>query len=286
MVAHENLLQIQHQSIDLEMFTKDGFIGPFTLLEKDAIDSTLKKCLAGIPNLFLPNALERHAVVKCMAELAANPTIISKLKPILGDDLLLWGSLVIVQKPAKKKRFHVDAEFSAIEGAAVWLGMKNVVPQKTIFLIAGSHIIPESPQELNKLHGLDLTDGQAVLAAAKTFNPDCRLVKVNITDGQFIIFHGRLWHGAENVTSKRRYAINFRYTKPSEVVRISKDGELPDAHWEEKRPACIIVNGKDDFRVNKTITLNGINKAKGLLKGAFYYLPKNFLKRFTRRKSY
>ena len=281
MFKNAESIAFQKTPVNLEQFQRDGFIGPFPLLDKKEINLVLKACLANIPNPFLPNPLARHVAVKRMAELGSHQNIVNKITPVLGPDLLLWGSQVIKQKPSKKKRFHVDAEFSAIEGVSAWLGLKNVVSKKTFLLVAGSHNIKQSPQELNKQGGLDITDGDAVEEAAKKLNPACRLIRVDMKDGEFIIFHGRLWHGTENNTAKPRYAINFRYSTPSERVRLSKDGELPEAHWEEETPVCVMASGADHWKVNKTIKASEINKIKAILKGALYYFPKNLLKKFA-----
>jgi hypothetical protein len=133
------------------LFNQQGFIGPFDLLDEETIDPFYKRCLGHIPNYLLSNVLFRHAAVRSMAEFAANPAFIQQIIPLLGPDILLWGSQLICQKPKKKKRFHVDAEFSTIDGVAVWLGLRNVVPEKTLFLISGSHRIAASPQEIAEL---------------------------------------------------------------------------------------------------------------------------------------
>jgi hypothetical protein len=267
------------EEVEKNEFHRNGFVGPFSLLENNQIDNTLQKCLNHIPNLFLSNPLARHTVVPEMAALGRHPQIVKKLINLFGNDLVLWGSQVIRQVPNKKKRFHVDAEFSAIEGVAVWLAMKNVVPKQTLFLIAGSHLLRQSPQEIQKTEGLDLCDSKAVLQAAQKLDPTCKLVSVDIKDGEFVIFEGNLWHGTENVTSRPRYAINLRYTKPSQKVLISKDGELPQSTWLKKQPLCLLVNGKDEYKVNKMIAANKVSLAKGYV-GGIYYSARTILGKF------
>jgi hypothetical protein len=256
-----------------ELFNKQGFIGPFDLLDEETIDPFFKRCVGHIPNYLLPNVLFRHAAVRSMAEFAANPVFIQQIIPLLGPNILLWGSQLICQKPKKKKRFHVDAEFSAIDGVALWLGLRNVVPEKTLYLISGSHHIVTSPQEIAALHSLDLSDGIAIEKAAKELNPDCRLVALDIKDGQYVIFHGRLWHGASNSTSQPRYALNFRYAKPDKVVKISRDGNLPVANWSNQKTPCILINGQDHFGKNKLINPRSIHMVRSLLTGYCLQLP-------------
>jgi hypothetical protein len=262
-------------SNDVSLYTKNGYTGPFPLPKKDLLFSTGKKYYTKFSNYLLPNPLARHTLDKQIALLGAHPLIMDKLVPLIGEDILLWGSQLVRQASGKKKRFHLDAEYSAIEGASAWIAIQNVQPQQSFFLIAGSHLINASPQELSKIENLDLQDPEAVLEAALRFNPDCKLIKLAINDGEFILFHGKLWHGTMNNTALPRYAINFRYTIPSQSVRISKDGDLPKANWLKKRPTCLIVNGSDSKALNKTISVKNINKAKTLLKGYTYFLMLN-----------
>jgi len=256
-------------------FKRDGFIGPFDFSDKETLEILFWQCHANFPTALLANPLARHTAVKAMADLAAHPVFMRKLAALVSNNILLWGSQIIEQQPGKKKRFHVDAEYAAINGLAIWLAVKNVVPQNTFYLITKSHLIDKSPQELQKLQGISLQDADEVLAAAKQFNPECELIKVDIQDGQFLIFDGKLWHGAANNTNEARLAMNFRYTTPDQFVRISKDGELPDVQWLKKRPRCVVVSGQDRYHVNETIEKRKISYVRSFVKGCLYYLPKH-----------
>ena len=148
-----------------EFYEREGYSGPFPLSHDQSFASHFKKYYSKFSNYLLPNAISKHTAVRRMALLGNHPQIIHQITKVLGKDVLLWGSQVVKQLGGKKKRFHVDAEFCAIEGASVWIAVENVVPKQSLFLISGSHVIETSPQELNKLHNLDLNDAEAVLAA-------------------------------------------------------------------------------------------------------------------------
>ncbi|MBD0352158.1 MAG: phytanoyl-CoA dioxygenase family protein [Flavisolibacter sp.] len=211
-----------------------------------------------------------------MAELAMHADILGKINSLLGKNVLLWGSQIIKQKPFRRHRFHRDIEFSVIDGVAVWLAVKNV-NSDTFSVIPGSQLFRLSPQELSFLEGFNLNDEAAVLSSTKKINPDSELVSLNISDGQYIIFHGKLWHGTKNKTANPRYAINLRYTNPCFKVRIGKNGDLPNAEWHKSEPECLLVSGEDTFGINRLLNLDPIHYIKSWVKGLFFYLPINLI---------
>jgi len=260
---------------ELRQFQEQGYLGPYSLLEVDELSQILKSCYYSFPNLLLPSTLARHSVVKEMAELSMQHQFVSKVKALIGKNVLLWGSQVIKQNPFHRHRFHQDAEFAFIDGVAVWMAVKNVIPSECFYIITGSHLLNTSPQELSKKEGINLNDPKAVEAAAKKISPDCRLLHVPITDGQFILFHGKLWHGTNNPTAQPRFAFNFRYSTPSDQVRISANGELPNTTWRKQKPVCLLISGQDHFRINRLLEIDQINKLNSWIKGLFLYLPGN-----------
>jgi hypothetical protein len=273
---------------DLEFYQQHGYLGPFPFLGQTELHTLLNNCWGGLSNQHLFHPLTRHAVVPAMAELGSNPKFLNPIKAILGNNVLLWGGAIIKQKPGRKKHFHLDAEFTLTEGASVWLGVKNVVSEKTFSLIAGSHLVPASPQELANKDGLNLSDEQAVSSAATSYNPNCHIVHLKIEDGQFIIFHGRLWHATSNITDQPRLALNFRYAPPNKALKVTKNGDLPNVTWMDEPPVCILISGEDNFHLNCIIHPKQIGRLSSLMKGWLYYLPKNLIKKavkLVRRKS-
>lgn len=278
-----NITNLSLTAEERKHYAEKGYLGPYTLFEGDHINHVLKRCYSNLSNLMLPTTLARHNYIKEMAALAMHSGFVQKLVTLLGEDILLWGSQIIKQKPFHKHRFHCDAEFSAIEGISIWLGVKNVISEESFSVISGSHLFSTSPQELSEKEGLDLYDAKAVEAAAKKFNPESRLLKLKITDGQFILLHGKLWHGTHNPSKMPRYAINLRYTIPSAKVRISKNGRLPDTTWSKQQPLCLLVSGQDSLGINKLTTINKISKTKIWIKGLLFYLPRNVILKLVSR---
>ncbi len=266
---------------DVKQFKEKGYIGPFSLFDEAEIDMLIEKC-SFYHELILPRMKGIHAVVKQMAELALHPCIVTKLVPLLGNDLLLWGSQFINQKPRHKHRWHIDVEHMAWEGVTVWIALKNVISQESFSVITGSHLLPTTPQELHARHGLDLTNDVAVLNAAKMINANCEVECVKVENGQFIIFEGRLWHGTKNLSAYMRKAIILQYTTPVHKVKTPKSNDYPHTRWYANSPACLLVHGQDSYNYNQLIQINEISTYKSLAKGMFYHLPLNIWLKISR----
>ena len=258
-----------------------GFIGPFSLFDKEAMDSVLKNC-SRYPRIMLPWEKGRHTVVKEMALTATRPAILEKIVATTGPDVLLWGSQIIRQPAAAKHRWHADVEHMCWPGVTVWLAAKNVISKESFGVITGSHRFDITPQELAAREGLDLRNDTALEKAAQRIDPNSRLLYLPVEDGQFVIFHGRLWHGTKNTSPYPRHSLIFQYTRPDSQVRIPRNNHYPGTAWYNAHPPCLLVHGTDVHRVNKTLQIDAIKTLKSYLTGLFYHLPANLVEK-TRR---
>lgn len=252
----------QEELLSLET---EGYIGPFDLMTPEEA----KKVLAAIstyPDDRLPWWKARHAYVRAMYELGTQPAILERLKSILGPDIILWGSHIIRQSPHGRHRWHVDVEHAHWEGVTLWLALENVVPGECISVVTRSHTFDTTPQQIAKDLGTDLTDDEAVIAAARRHSAESRLVHVPIRDGQFFFFSGRAWHGTKNLTDLQRSAVIFQYTRPDSRVRIPTSFDYPHTQWSSLRPPVVLVHGEDRYGVNKLVPPEKI----GNLSSRFY----------------
>jgi hypothetical protein len=270
---------------EVKQFETQGWLGPYPLFDKAESGEELRKCYANFHNLLLPWPQARHLVIRHMAQTGALPQLVDRAVSLLGNDIVLWGSQVIKQQPHAQHRIHLDVENSVFEGVTFWIGLKNVVTRQTFTVIPRSHLFDISPQELKNRDGLDIRDEQAVLQAARMIDPFCQLHQMEVTDGCFIIFNGKLWHGTRNVTEEPRYAMTFQYTRTSELVRVAKNYSLPDVNWHKRRPGCILVHGEDHFGKNRLRTISSIHRAPGLMKGLLLHLPVNIARKISQRIS-
>lgn len=260
-------------SEELQKFDEQGYLGPYTLVDTENADLLLKKLRGNLPNQLMP-LVGRHTVIREVAELTKNPIMLDKITNILGEDVILWGSHIFEQKPSARHHFHVDVEFAEIEGITVWLALKNVVSEESFSIIPGSHLFNVSPQELKCL-GVDVNNDKALEEAAKRINPQSKILPVKIKDGQFIILKGLLWHSTKNRTTKARFAINFRFSRPSADIRIAKNENMTNIIWHKNKPVCLLINGVDRFNLNRLKKINTISIRNSLLKCLFVYFPRN-----------
>jgi hypothetical protein len=248
---------------ELERFDRDGWLGPYSLLTPDGVESLIHGYGEIVHVLSLKNLIRQakqpdgfanrpwfkslHAHVPAFCDAASHSAIVNRLSSILGQDIIAWGVSVRTRLPGQSHRWHVDVEHIRWHGASVFIGLKNVSKESCLKVISGSHRVEFAPQ------GLGILDDEAVLAATQRFEPSCELVSVDMKEGEFLIFHGKLWHGSNNKTERVRTAVIAQYSTPKAEVRIPLNWEEP-IQWHSYRPPCILVKGRDRFGFNNLIS--------------------------------
>jgi ectoine hydroxylase-related dioxygenase (phytanoyl-CoA dioxygenase family) len=238
------------------LFRLRGYIDPVSLLSPAAAAScaaALETGIRALPGLGAQPACPAihwaktvHLRLPAMAELGTRPEILDLVTRILGPDVLLWGSELVIKGPGQAHRWHVDVEHMQWQGVTVWLGLTNMNTNSGIKLIPGSHRCNVTPQELA---GADLTDDAAILAALQAYQPWPQVVQPPIRPGAFIIFAGRAWHSTVNQTQSHRHAVILQYCRPDARVRVPRSYEIPTA-WDERPPWVMQAAGVDRFGLN------------------------------------
>lgn len=238
---------------DINSFNLTGFAGPFKLLEKNDCEKILKQEL--IPNSKMTWIKAAHEKSKIIRNLSKKDTILDKIKKILGEDILLWSSCFINQKPNGSHGWHVDIEHIFWDGITVWCGLKNLNNLTPLSIITHTHLINISPQELKKKN-IDILNDDEILKYAKEYNSKCELKKYYLNEGEYVIWKGKLWHSTQNFYKKNRHSIILQYTKPIYEVKIPKIYNYPEVEWSTKKPTCLLVSGQDKFQKNRLLTKN------------------------------
>jgi len=193
--------------------------------------------------------------------IATHPAIVRRLKPLLGEQFILWGASFLKRNPGQTHPWHTDIESSRPEGGfvTVWIGLEGTNRKSSLKLLPGSHTFGKSLQEIAKAHGAtrEATDDSDVSAWAREFtSAACDVVQPDITDGDAIFFDGRLWHGSSNGNPDlTRYALLFQYAVADAPVRIPDFSQLsvPFRFFENPKPPCVAVGGEPDPRVNSFV---------------------------------
>lgn len=193
-------------------------------------------------------------------ELASRPDLLTLLRPLLGHNIVLWGARVIERKPGQAHAWHTDIESSAPEGrfASVWIGLENTSQASALQLITRSHAFGKSIQQVWHEKGVTRSDASAerVFAWAKEIDPEAEFVQPEMSDGEALIFDGRLWHGSFNSRrSGTRLALLLQYAESGTPVRIpdSKQLEWPFRFLDNPLPPVILVSGASAVGVNRIV---------------------------------
>ncbi|WP_207532713.1 phytanoyl-CoA dioxygenase family protein [Desertivirga arenae] len=259
----------------------NGYWGPFGLLNELETKLIIDQ-FGNFSDRLLPWLKGRHTVNPLIAEIACHPIIVEQLKAILGDDVLLSGCQIIKQAPQKNLSWHVDLEHAQWEGLSVWVALENVIPGKSMSLIARSQNFGATPEDF-KLQGKDLSSPGKVLDLAKELDPEATLVELHITDGQFFIFDGKLWHATQNPSDSPRYALLLQYCRPDQKVKAVLDINYPQIRFHSFKPECLLISGSDQYGVNRVITRKQVGTPVRKVKAALWYAPRTIAYKALRK---
>ena len=234
-----------------QAFAENGYLAPVPLL-------TAAQCKL-VADTFHTNTLERPKVwQKALAvhdrlvfDIATRPATIDLLKQLLGVDVIFWGASIQHRKPNEIHHWHCDMESMAPSGkfASIWIGLENVSKASALKLVPHSHRFGRSIQEVQHRMGLNWgeTEDEDVLEWSKTFNPDAEIVQPDMSNGDAIVFDGRLWHGSENgLAEGARTALLLQYAHADEVVKMPapKQRGWPFELVDDHRPPVLSICGE------------------------------------------
>jgi uncharacterized cupin superfamily protein len=164
-------------------------------------------------------------------DLATRPSLLSLLKPLLGDDIVLWAASIQARVPGQAHPWHTDIETSNpdLEFVSVWIGIENTSRDSALTLVSRTHHLRKPIQQV--VHERGLRRGEAtpdmVLEWARREDPKTRLIQPEMVDGQGIIFDGRIWHGTYNAQpTLSRTALLLQYTSASTPLQMPDFSQL------------------------------------------------------------
>lgn len=202
----------------------------------------------------------RAATDRVIYEIATAPRLIALLRPLLGEDIILWGAITTRRKPGTQHAWHTDVESAAAESRAVsvWVGLCNTGRESGLQFVAGSHRFGRSIQEaaasLN-LNRATMTDAE-VAEMAQGFDPSARILEPDVSDGEALLFDGRIWHGARNTGTRGvRMALLLQYARADMPILMPvKSGyEWPFRYTTSPRVPAIPVSGSVRRTVNRLV---------------------------------
>ena len=254
-------------TIDVKKFEEDGILGPLRLFDRARAEALLRERF--FPKRLLTWYKSYHQRSIPVVRAASDPGILDVLRPVLGNDILLWGSVFIGQTPEQAHAMHLDVEHSRWDGVTLWLGLKNLTEETTVSVITRSHRLATSPQQLKTELGVDPLDNAQVLEAARKLDPKCELATFRLAAGEFIVWNGRTWHATSNKSRNIRFSLIMQYCSPNNRTRIPTNYELPNTTWSDTKPPCVLVSGQDRFRINDVVTKQQVESSGKYLRPLF-----------------
>ena len=193
-------------------------------------------------------------------ELATDPRLIALLRPLLGDNIVLWGASTVVRRRGKSHPWHTDMESAARDcrAATVWLAIRNASEKSGLLFVAGSHRFGLSAQEAlaNWDEGRATVTDDRILEMARTMEPAARIVRPAVSDGEIILFDGRIWHSSRNDdTLGARTALLLQYASVDTPIPmpVASGYKWPLQYQSSPRVPAILVSGTGHESANRLV---------------------------------
>lgn len=236
-----------------------GYAGPIRVLSRSECRRFLRE--ADSPTRPPPLDWDKGCAVtsRPFYELATHSRLIEAVSAVLGEDVMLWGASLQNRPPGEAHPWHSDMESSATAGrtVAVWIGLEHTGRRSSLRVVPYSHRFGETVQELRHRFGVrrEEASDEVITRWARERDPRGGVEQTDLTDGEALIFDGRLWHGSRNGSRKTRRALLLQYAAPDADIRIPDLNHLdwPFRMFEVPRPPCILVRGDDTARVNRVL---------------------------------
>lgn len=222
------------------------------------------------------------AASRAFFEIGCHPVILDHVRKILGNDIILWGASIQSRVPGAVHPWHSDMETCAPDARAVsvWLGLEGTTRESSLLAIPGSHLYGPTIQEVRKEHGKARNDTTAndVLTWARERDATAVLDQPEVTDGEALIFDGRLWHGSDNRSQAPRHALLLQFAAADMAIRIPDLTQLdwPFRFLESPLPPCVLVSGNASDSHNRIVPppyANGFAERPPLTPAVFHASP-------------
>ena len=243
-----------------ETIAQSGCAGPIPLLSADAC-AALRRHLreAGLP---APLAWTKGRAVtdRALYDIAARPDLIALLRPLLGDDIILWGARIVDRTPGTSHPWHTDLESAAPDARviSVWVGIRNTSRDSGLMFVAGSQRFGRSVQKV--LAGLgeqrNAIADERMLEIARTIDPAATIVQPEVQDGDALLFDGRIWHSGRHAgPGEMRTSLLLQYASADTPVPMPADGgyRWPFRFEADKRVPAILVSGSGERSANRLL---------------------------------
>jgi len=204
-------------------------------------------------------------------EIATKPRLIALLRPLLGEDIVLWGANIVYRPRGTIHPWHTDMESAAPDSRVVtaWIGIRNASEGSGLWFVTGSHQFGRSVQETLA----DLKEDRAIVSdermaqIARAMNPSARTIQSDAQDGQAVLFDGRVWHSGRNEGSQgTRIALLLQYAAAETPIPMPAGAgyRWPLQFTASPRVPTILVTGTGRSSANRLVPPPPPSHPKGM----------------------
>lgn len=234
-------------------FDQLGWIEPFDLLTEEQRRSLLALEVPDARKMTWDKGLA--TVSPLVHGIASTPSLVERVRSLLGDDVMLWGARLIRQEPGVAHRWHTDAETELAGGPTVdvWVAVDHVSPASTLRLVPGTHRHVPNVKDRRQEHALLDVPDETVLAWAREQDEQADVEIPEVKDGQALLFDGRVWHATSNTGDHVRTSLLLQYAPADVPVWIPRYNTWPPEPRVDIRPPCVMVHGAMAAAANRFV---------------------------------
>ncbi len=228
-------------SEQISAFNRDGYLKGIRIFSEDEIadirayfDELLARTLAAGGDSY--SISTAHLRFGRVYDILTHPRIVARVKDLLGENVIAWGSHFFCKLPGDGKRvsWHQDSSYWPLtpsKAATAWLAIDDAnVENACMRYIPGTHRLGHLTYTLSETDEANVLN-QTVGAAETLGQP----IDVELKAGEISIHSDLLLHGSEaNQSNRRRCGLTLRYCPASVRAELG---------WNEKG---VIVSGQDD----------------------------------------
>jgi non-heme Fe2+,alpha-ketoglutarate-dependent halogenase len=204
-----------------QKYNHDGFLTAIDAIPPETAEIYSRKCVEFIDNYnthpHYPDWTynKTEIVLRWVADLAAEETLLNIVEELIGPNILLWNSFLPLKPPRSVANFgwHQDETYWPVEPtdqiASVWVALSSVNQSNGgMQMVQGSHLQGSIEHEATYDKTSMLRRGQKV----STTIDDDKIVNIDLTPGQASIHHTLMLHrSGANESNGWRLGVGFNY---------------------------------------------------------------------------
>ena len=204
-----------------ENFEQDGFITGLGVLSLEKTRYYSGKCTAFIdsykshPNFSEWTYYRTELILKWVADLASEESLLDVIEELIGPDILLWNAFLPAKPPQTSGYFgwHQDATYWPVAPAeqivSAWIALSPVTQDSGgMQMVRGSHQLGQLPHETTYDDASMLKRGQQITTSV---NED-EVVDIDLEPGQASFHHTLMLHrSGPNNSDNWRLGVGLNY---------------------------------------------------------------------------